>query len=45
MANDSSKKGTWTNDGASGIAKANTGKINLPKQSGNSKPSGEKPKS
>lgn len=52
MANDNSKKTTWTNDGASGITKSNNPNIERgmsgvtkSNQSGNQKPSGEKPKS
>lgn len=52
MANDNTKKPTWTNDGASGITKANNPNIERgmsgvtkSNQSGNTKPSGDKPKS
>lgn len=49
MANDNSKRGTNTNDGMSGITKANLDRgmsgVTKSNQSGNSKPSGDKPKS
>ncbi|MEW5833020.1 MAG: hypothetical protein AB1763_09315 [Campylobacterota bacterium] len=49
MANDNSKKGTNTNDGMSGITKANLERgmsgVTKSNQSGNQNHSGEKPKS
>lgn len=49
MANDNNKKGKYTNDGMSGITKANLDRgmsgVTKSNQSGNSKPSGDKPKS
>lgn len=49
MANENNKKNTYTNDGASGITKANLERgasgVTKSNQSGNQKPSGDKPKS
>jgi len=49
MANDNNKKTAYTNDGMSGITKANLQRgasgVTKSNQSGNQKPSGDKPKS
>lgn len=49
MANEDNKKSTYTSDGISGITKANLDRgvsgVTKSNQSGNQKPSGDKPKS